>query len=371
MAYASVLADWVLGRNAKCRLGVVNSLLIAQACLVGLFLLLLTGDQGPQASPQVAALYVYCITGMLGFYCAIRTGLTASYRDPGLTVAHAWFYVLAIALAFAVSPIARSVCVELMLVLGVFYMRSLTRGQVRALTWGTTILMALVLIYLSVELGPKLDWFNELLNIALIAVVLPILSAAARDMQRLRRARIMQHRELSKVQSQLRELSTLDTLTALLNRRQMQLLLDEEAKRQGRSGQALSVAVVDLDHFKDINELYGNQVGDDVLRDVSRIMTRILRNIDLASRWSGQQFLILMPDTTTAQAMQAMERLRLAVVHHAWAALGANLKVEFSAGVCQHPRGGDINLTIERAILAMQAAKAAGRGRSQAAKEDV
>lgn len=363
------LIDGVLGRDPKCALALVNWILIAQAAIVGLTLLALTGDQGPLSSPQVAFLYLYCITGIVGFYAVIRAGFTAGFKDPGLTILQAWFYVLAIAIAFFVSPIARSVCLELLLVLAVFYMRRLTRSQIRALTWGAAILMVLALLVLRLQQGLQFDTPTEVLNVAMVAVMLPILSAAALDMQRLRRARIMQYREITKVQKQLQELVTVDAQTSLFNRRHMLSLLEEEGKRQARSEQALCVAVIDLDHFKRVNEHFGNPIGDAVLRSFAGVLSQVLRNTDIASRWSGQQFLILMPNTDTDQAMQAMERLRYSVAHHNWTVLAPDLKISFTAGVCQHRRGGDVTLTVERAILALQAGKAAGYGRALAAKE--
>jgi two-component system cell cycle response regulator len=106
------------------------------------------------------------------------------------------------------------------------------------------------------------------------------------------------------------ELSITDSLTGLYNRRYMERHLRTMLGESLRTGAALSILVADIDHFKCVNDTYGHDAGDAVLKEFSRRFQRCTRGIDLACRLGGEEFLIIMPDTDSDQAYQIGERIR-------------------------------------------------------------
>lgn len=150
-----------------------------------------------------------------------------------------------------------------------------------------------------------------------------------------------------------------DFLTGLANRRRAEELIERELGRTARTGAAFSVLLLDLDHFKQINDLHGHNVGDRVLREVSLRLSRALRESDVLSRWGGEEFLALAPSTNAEQARGLAERLTGALNE----ALTGNLRVTVSIGVATHEPGDTVERLVSRADAAMYQAKALGRNR--------
>src|SRR5690606_38150913 len=114
-------------------------------------------------------------------------------------------------------------------------------------------------------------------------------------------------------QKRLQKVATTDSLTGLLNRRQMQYLLDQEIERFKRSGEPVSLMLMDLDHFKQLNDSRGHDAGDKVLQAFADILRQELRAQDLVARWGGEEFLVIMPQCTVSDALKTAERLRVAL----------------------------------------------------------
>ena len=152
-------------------------------------------------------------------------------------------------------------------------------------------------------------------------------------------------------------------MTGLANRRHVQDLLAEEVKRHRRLGQPLCVALLDLDHFKRINDLHGHQAGDDALRHFARTAREALREIDVLARWGGEEFLLMMPSTTPEQALTGLERLRQRLAQHPHPPSLPGLVITCSAGVALHQVPATIEQTIDWADKALYRAKAEGRDR--------
>ena len=183
--------------------------------------------------------------------------------------------------------------------------------------------------------------------------------------------------ELSKLRARLidavatiRLLATTDELTGLANRRHMQELLAAEQARCARYGAHACVALIDIDYFKRINDRLGHAAGDAVLRAFAGATGATLRAGDTLARWGGEEFLLLMPDATLADAQAALERMRAAVAALRFDTTDPDLRLTFSAGLA---RGGaddtGFGHAIGRADAAMYAAKSAGRDRLLTARE--
>ena len=162
-------------------------------------------------------------------------------------------------------------------------------------------------------------------------------------------------------------LSRIDALTTLNNRREFDRMLTQELARAQRSGQQLSLILIDIDHFKQINDKYGHQEGDRTLQQVARlIQVAPKRSTDAAFRTGGEEFAILMCDTDTAGALALSESLRGVAERAEF--LGPAQKVTLSLGVATFPLDGhDSAALIAAADRALYQAKRGGRNRVEAA----
>lgn len=162
------------------------------------------------------------------------------------------------------------------------------------------------------------------------------------------------------------QLSLLDPLTETFNRRYLEHVLVTESSRSDRTGSALSVMMIDLDNFRDVNSRYGHIEGDRVLIRAARLLRKVFRQADTVVRYGGDEFLVVMPDTDPDQAGIALRRL-LAGVERTNAELdGDHPRLSLSCGVASCAKGDDIHEVIEAADRAMYEAKtAAGRRRGE------
>jgi diguanylate cyclase (GGDEF)-like protein len=157
-----------------------------------------------------------------------------------------------------------------------------------------------------------------------------------------------------------RQLANLDGLTGVFNRRYFESRLIEEITRAARYGAGVSVLMVDLDHFKKINDEFGHMPGDDVLREVSSIFTRTLRKVDVVCRYGGEEFAIILPATPGGSAYIVADKLRRAVA--AAQHPGLPIPVTISVGVSEFPANGITRDDIVRAAdAALYRAKQSGR----------
>jgi diguanylate cyclase (GGDEF)-like protein len=163
-----------------------------------------------------------------------------------------------------------------------------------------------------------------------------------------------------------------DGLTGLANRRQCEETLADELARVERFGGPLAVVVADLDWFKDINDRYGHPAGDAVLRELAVLLQETLRDIDLAGRWGGEEFLLILPGTDLDGGAQVAERIRVALAGRiVLSADGTPIPVTASFGVAATPAGTTASELFAAADAAMYEAKRAGKNRVETAPQPV
>jgi two-component system cell cycle response regulator len=168
------------------------------------------------------------------------------------------------------------------------------------------------------------------------------------------------------LQQELRLMASTDPLTGLLNRRRFLEQAESEFLRSQRYQHELAVVMLDIDHFKTINDTHGHFVGDQVLIAMSRATENLLRGTDIMGRWGGEEFVILMPETPIAGAAILAERLREALARLTVDTAAGTLRFTISAGVTARS-GPDAAITdiMQRADTALYAAKHHGRNRIQ------
>lgn len=172
-------------------------------------------------------------------------------------------------------------------------------------------------------------------------------------------------RQLDQTQQRLRELADHDGLTGLLSHRMHYQRLEEEIARSGRTGKPISLLLLDLDHFKRINDRYGHLAGDLVLKTISDLVLRASREMDVVSRYGGEEITVILPETDAEAALLAAERLRKIIETHAFSFDGSqNIQITVSIGVATSSEhlASATELTAG-ADRAMYLAKAQGRNR--------
>ncbi|MEX0605700.1 MAG: diguanylate cyclase [Marinobacter sp.] len=168
------------------------------------------------------------------------------------------------------------------------------------------------------------------------------------------------HRKLGRM-------ATTDSLTRLYNRRHTVHLAEKEIARWHRNPSPLAFLLLDVDHFKPLNDRYGHELGDRILSDISTVITGALREQDFIGRWGGEEFLAVLPDTDRDQALITAERIRLAVAGTFWEFEAENLSVTISIGVSEYGANEDLNTAIARADKALYLGKDRGRNRVELA----
>jgi len=184
------------------------------------------------------------------------------------------------------------------------------------------------------------------------------------------RMRVRNHLELKRRGDLLEELSYVDGLTGIANRRRFDERLDNEWRRSRRSGAPLALLMIDIDHFKHFNDHHGHLAGDDCLKSVAHLMAQeLVRPGDVIFRYGGEEFTCLLPDTDLEGAMRVAERLRAAVAEGHPGSGGANGGITISIGAASHlPEASEsASSLIDAADQALYRAKERGRNRVEPA----
>jgi diguanylate cyclase (GGDEF)-like protein len=178
------------------------------------------------------------------------------------------------------------------------------------------------------------------------------------------RSRLKAH----KMTNRLRREAVVDTLTGLYNRRRLDAAITQEIGRAERTGVPFGVILLDLDHFKQVNDRFGHLAGDSVLRDVAHCLRERLRADDIACRYGGEELAIVLPGATLIDAAAVAEGLRFAIADLVVSTVGEAIRTTASFGVAACPEHGSDGPSLFRAAdAAVYAAKRAGRNRVVAA----
>lgn len=170
-------------------------------------------------------------------------------------------------------------------------------------------------------------------------------------------------RDLVAANARLDVLASTDPLTGLLNRRRFLELAQAEQARAQRYGRPVAVLLVDLDHFKRVNDTHGHRMGDAVLRTAADVLTASRRTSDLAARFGGEELVLLLPETDLKGAVGLAERLRLALAGAQTGLDGIDVRITASIGVAALRPGESLDSLLHRADQALYSAKRAGRDR--------
>jgi diguanylate cyclase (GGDEF)-like protein len=189
-------------------------------------------------------------------------------------------------------------------------------------------------------------YLNLLISLLVSLVVLSLVNLSMRRYQR-----------------RISALATTDVLTALPNRRGFDLLASQALHEAKRNNSPLNALLIDIDHFKNLNDTYGHLAGDEVLRGFARSLSNSVRQSDIICRWGGEEFIILFKDTDSSKAQQLAEKIRAQAELNHYPFAGVNLRATISLGLTELQPDDSLDNLIGRADRALYRAKESGRNR--------
>jgi diguanylate cyclase len=322
-----------------------TALLVCVALVVCAFLDLLPWQAAIEGTAGIATLAAL-------FYLMVRTGLNRRFSDPSLATEQTAAAILFLAYIMYHAPAAREALTLFYLVVMLYGALRLSAARLAALSMLALAAHGTVLHFSYQRDEDYMDVDAALTEFAVLMVTLPWFAAMGGYVNRLRAGLAGSNRRLEDALERIREIATRDELTGTYNRRFLMESLARELARAGRSGGGFSVCLIDVDHFKAVNDTLGHAAGDGVLKQVAEIAGRGLRAIDVFGRFGGEEFLLLLPDTDRAGARVVAERIR--------AAVAAETRVTVTIGVAQHA-GDGAAAVLARADQALYRGKAAGR----------
>jgi diguanylate cyclase len=307
--------------------------------------------------------FFLCGTTVIGVFAVLsETHINDRFDDHFLTVFQVGAHVV-IQLAFLIAAPQIGYAFLNVLFL-IFAVASLRMTSFQALVAWTLTAAAVAPIFLltRIPLGMPVATPTERFA-ALLCFILTIGQCAFVGLygESLRKKLYRSSLKLKEAYRRIEELAELDELTGSYNRRCIMRMLGEEITRARRIETRCSIALIDLDWFKRINDAHGHPTGDEVLRTFAITMFANIRTIDRFGRYGGEEFLLVLPDTSADGAAQNLERLREIVADLDWSAFSPGMRVTISAGVTTLQPNETPDTFLARADRALYSAKARGR----------
>jgi diguanylate cyclase (GGDEF)-like protein len=312
---------------------------------------------------QALMLFLYCAFGCTSFYVAMRAGLNLRLKDPSLTAAQQLYAGIAVIWTYSICAPDRGACLcilNLILLFGVLRFRARETIQL-----SVTLLSLLGCVMLMRHAQDPVDYPRsaELYYFVYGVITMGGTCVLTSWTAQLQQAYLRQRTELRQALEQIRLLAERDDLTGLINRRAMLPIMrcEMDARRPGDGG--LCIALIDIDRFKNVNDKFGHQIGDETLRSFANIAKTTLRAGDVFARWGGEEFLLMLPDCSVAQGRDCLERIRAALAAADFSFVCPGYQLTISAGVTSLREDDRLEAALERADQAMYQAKRTGRDR--------
>lgn len=363
MILASQLSHALVGTDARLRRQVVYWAITVGLYAVCVLLLVFQVRVGVADPDVVSMLVTILVAGTLLFYLPVRMSGRLALPPSLLAMAQAIFAIGCIVAAYAAIGPARASTLAILVVVLVFCAFALTPRQSHAMSALAVALLGATMLAMNRLQPDRYPASQELVNFVIAASMLAAVSFLTGRLSLLRDKLKMQRAELAQALARIQEMATRDDLTLLTNRRHMNELLAYEKERHDRKGRVLSIALLDIDWFKRVNDAHGHAAGDNVLRDFAQQALGAVRTTDVLARWGGEEFLLMLPDTEPQAAAMVLERMRSRIAAHAFSTGESPLRISFSGGLTSARKGETVAATIARSDAALYAAKAGGRNR--------
>lgn len=296
------------------------------------------------------------IVGLIvALQAVFRSGLNQRFSDPSLTAPRVALAILVLMYLMYQSEAARYP-------LTLFYPVAMLFGVFRLNTTQLLGLAAMALIAHASMLGlwhihhPEADTTGSIAQLLILAIVLPWFAVMGGYVSRLRQSLVETNRRLEHI-------AVRDSLTQLNNRRFLMDALKREMARAERLGTTFSICLIDLDHFKAINDTFGHVAGDAILKHFAGIASAKLRATDILGRYGGEEFLLILTDTDSIGASAVAERIRVSTADACCPQIRPDRRISVTIGVASWSAGDDLRELVKRADDALYRGKEAGRSR--------
>jgi diguanylate cyclase len=351
-----------LSRRAKQRRQV--QAMIAASYLLDALILAIYADAGTLPA-IIGPAYAACGLSTVAVYLVLsETGFTERFKDHYFVVPQLLASVaIMLAFAYGAPEVGGMFLCSLFLVFNFGALRSTPRQS--AALW-TAMAIGVAALFLLTDKPIGLPHGNALERTATMLVfVLTIGRCTFLGLFSSSMSQALYQRglKLKEAYRRIEELAELDELTGSFNRRCIMRMLEEQIARAHRVNAPCSIALIDLDWFKRINDAHGHPTGDEVLRTFAITVFANIRDIDRFGRYGGEEFLLLLPDTPTERAAGTLDRLREIIADLDWSAFAPDMRVTISGGVTTLRPNETSDILLARADSALYAAKAQGRNR--------
>ena len=307
-------------------------------------------------------LYFYW-TGVFVFTLIIRTGLNKKYYDPSLTVPQMiWGTSFLLTIAYLMNDWRGLTLMAYfgMLSFGFFKLRFrefLSVSLYAILGYG------LVILYIFIYEQERININLELLQLMVFATTISVMLYTGSSIHRLRERTKQQTVALKEALDVNQRMATTDDLTGLYNRRHFMEKLVQQKALSERNNSDFVLCFCDLDHFKHTNDTFGHHTGDIVLQKFSEILKSSIREIDIAARFGGEEFVCLLVDTDINNAKKVTERIRASLENYNFSDIAPSLNATVSIGISNFKKFNTIQETLMSADNRMYQAKNLGRNR--------
>lgn len=306
--------------------------------------------------------------GNLVMYLTMRLGYNTRFADPSLTVPQLVFAISMVFYLQIYAGPARAAFLMVLMVAFVFGCFKLDTRQLVGLSLLAILTYALTLPIISRVEGSQFRPAIELTLWVTFSVFIPALAVLAGSVSEIRKKLASTNKLLADAVRKVTDLATRDELTGAYNRRHLLEMLTHEKHRTDRGGGAFCICLIDLDHFKRVNDTYGHCAGDAVLKGLTDTVHAAMRNTDLFARYGGEEFILFLPQTSLELAKLCIERIMKAMQAVSFEGLPPDFRITMSVGIAQYYLPEDIATMIERVDTALYDAKRRGRNRIELAK---
>jgi diguanylate cyclase len=331
------------------------------------------------ASTSLLVLFLICLCSWLGFvsnkvlgvagglillilvtfYLLFHTKLNLKFRDPSLTAPQMLASSLTMIYVMHNAAAARGIFLIVILMIFMFGVFRLSGREFLQIALVVLAAYGILIWPVVVSANKSTDDSLAILYGIVLAVVLPWFAMMGAYIGRLRRQLNKSIAELESSQA----IAVRDDLTGAYNRRYLMGALFKEKNRSDRGGEPFSVCLIDIDFFKKVNDTRGHLIGDQVLRLFTQAIQPDVRTTDYFGRFGGEEFLLILSETSVNGACVHAERVRRSIEQHRFSEIDDNLSITVSIGVTQYRPREEISSTLNRADMALYDAKASGRNR--------
>jgi diguanylate cyclase (GGDEF)-like protein len=337
------------------------------AGVVGALLLILhyfEVQKGLMTSAQLFWLTVVTLSGTAVFYVLLRFGMGSRLgASHNWTFAQQFFGIVVMVWTFAVVGPDRAAVIGLLVLILIFGVFAFRPREMVGLAVLTLAMLAAAMFWqhLHDRFAPPVS--VSIFQFCYAALAIGPVCVISSQINGLQRALAGKKEALENALEQIRRLAESDDLTGLMNRRAMAAMMRLELRGQHKVPPTIAIALIDIDFFKSVNDKYGHQMGDEVLRRFAEVGKSTLRAGDMFARWGGEEFLMMLQDTSAKQGMECLERVRHALAATSFDDISPGLRITISAGVTDLHLHDTLERAVERADQAMYGAKQSGRDR--------